>query len=908
MFDKRIGNSFDEKLKEMKGSSTILESLSALNEEESLCENRPQFAIWVKKDGEWKIYGGSNSREIDRDAFLKLYDDVKVVNNGEDPESIEENLKESVIPELVSEFASQYGLTKEEAKKKLSHLTKEEQQKKLDLLKGVRKNNAKTEIETESLKEDTSSAFKKVNIKLPGNWVIAKYKNKYALLSTEEFEKASKDPDKWFNEWFIDLFPTIKSLVFAFKKEPYYKHIFKDFNIEESLKEDYEEEKVVVHELPPDNGYDDDYWNWLLDDSYLWGKSGDSKKDNGLVILSDRGNIYANYTQFSNDEITSDEYDSIQQALTELTGKEYKEFSKNGYSQGDVFICYYPVGEFSEEYLDVLGCSALGMVDIYEVQDTEKYPDTEIGDTIFIPHIKNYLLHPEIGIADKLGVKPEQVVIKKPRQTYVYESLKEKYWPNEVEHLNKEQFIETLVKDYGFPQEVAEKISNQLDDKQIYVGTEDHQGGRFGVGREETELDWAITALEWGDSDEMYADEDEDFFLEVFKSGELIDWIQEIWDITIVPKEEVSEEDWGYINSIHKSYYGESCKTKKAKKSLKESYNEEYWVVAGYDKDNDYYENFEQFFDKKEALTYAEEIEEDIKHDRIKGKIDNEPFDWLVIDHYDKDDNLLDYESFYDGKVQDKYDYKGTLQSPKSISRDEIEEITDESLKENLNNFFSREESEDYECDSEEELEDYVVSWEPWNPTIKYWYDEDKGVGHITWEASSYTEVTPEKEESLDKDITVRELLDMWWNSVRVSGDDIEDEILLYKDSKDGSYELDEEHNPYGEKILDMVVHTNDEWSEDADGYPIIYAELADNADMKSQKSEEENIEESVENKKYYVYMDSPYASAELIGSADSKEEAETIKAKKDAEWKPGYLWNTYISDKEIKETNLGWD
>lgn len=168
------------------------------------------------------------------------------------------------------------------------------------------------------------------------------------------------------------------------------------------------------------------------------------------------------------------------------------------------------------------------------------------------------------------------------------------------------------------------------------------------------------------------------------------------------------------------------------------------------------------------------------------------------------------------------------LYTPMKYHIEYWKENTNESLKEDLNNFFSREESEDYECDSEEELEDYVASWDSWNPTVKYWYDEDKGVGHITWEASSYTEVTPEKEESLDKDITVKELLDMWWNSVRVSGDDIEDEILLYKDSKDGSYELDEEHNPYGEKILDMVVHTNDEWSEDADGYPIIYAELVD--------------------------------------------------------------------------------
>lgn len=144
-------------------------------------------------------------------------------------------------------------------------------------------------------------------------------------------------------------------------------------------------------------------------------------------------------------------------------------------------------------------------------------------------------------------------------EEHCFEIIDEKYWPNEVKNLNKEQFIETLVKDYDFPQETAEKLASQLDDKQIYVGIEDHQGGNFGVGRQENELDWVITALEWSyDDDEIFAEYTDEDFLNVFKHGELIDWIQEMWDITIVPKEEVSEEDWEYINDLNRSWYGES--------------------------------------------------------------------------------------------------------------------------------------------------------------------------------------------------------------------------------------------------------------------------------------------------------------------------------------------------------------
>ena len=142
--------------------------------------------------------------------------------------------------------------------------------------------------------------------------------------------------------------------------------------------------------------------------------------------------------------------------------------------------------------------------------------------------------------------------------------------------------------------------------------------------------------------------------------------------------------------------------------------------------------------------------------------------------------------------------------------------------------FFSEIMTEEYECESEEELEDYVTSWEPWNPTIEYWYDDEEGIGHIQWESSSYTEITDEKEDSINSDIAVKELLDAWWNSVRINGGKIKGTAILYKDCIDGDYELDEDNNPYGENILNMVVHTSKEWSDDGDGYPIIYARIID--------------------------------------------------------------------------------
>lgn len=103
-------------------------------------------------------------------------------------------------------------------------------------------------------------------------------------------------------------------------------------------------------------------------------------------------------------------------------------------------------------------------------------------------------------------------------------------------------------------------------------------------------------------------------------------------------------------------------------------------------------------------------------------------------------------------------------------------------------------------------------------------------------ETDSYTEMSSEKWNSLDSDVKVKDLLDMWWNSVRIKGKGIKGTALLYKACHDGSYELDEDHNSHGEDILNMTVHTHYEYDEDADGYPIIYAKLLSKEEVKDEE------------------------------------------------------------------------
>jgi hypothetical protein len=90
-----------------------------------------------------------------------------------------------------------------------------------------------------------------------------------------------------------------------------------------------------------------------------------------------------------------------------------------------------------------------------------------------------------------------------------------------------------------------------------------------------------------------------------------------------------------------------------------------------------------------------------------------------------------------------------------------------------------------------------------------------------------YSYVGKDKLSTLDQVILLKDLLDVMWNSVRLTGKGIEGEAVLYKTS-DGEYKLDTQKHSFGQEILKMKVKTEDEHTEDADGYPIIKATLTD--------------------------------------------------------------------------------
>ena len=100
-----------------------------------------------------------------------------------------------------------------------------------------------------------------------------------------------------------------------------------------------------------------------------------------------------------------------------------------------------------------------------------------------------------------------------------------------------EMFVERLVEDYGLTQEQAIEIANGLDNTKLYECTEDRQGGEFGIGRIQTELEWGLTALEWsvggGLEEEGNQEETLANFKAIFKHNYLIPFIDDLWEVTI---------------------------------------------------------------------------------------------------------------------------------------------------------------------------------------------------------------------------------------------------------------------------------------------------------------------------------------------------------------------------------------
>lgn len=63
--------------------------------------------------------------------------------------------------------------------------------------------------------------------------------------------------------------------------------------------------------------------------------------------------------------------------------------------------------------------------------------------------------------------------------------------------------------------------------------------------------------------------------------------------------------------------------------------------------------------------------------------------------------------------------------------------------------------------------------------------------------------------------------------------------------------------------------------------------------------------EKEMEEKTFYVYLEG-ICGREYMGYGDFRHCME-IKKKKLADWKPGYLWDVVISDRQLKEYNC-WD
>ena len=91
---------------------------------------------------------------------------------------------------------------------------------------------------------------------------------------------------------------------------------------------------------------------------------------------------------------------------------------------------------------------------------------------------------------------------------------------------------------YGLIEEQAKEIANGLDNTKLYVCVKDRQGSDFGVGRIKTELQWALTALEWSVGDESSWEDEEleemfDWIKSVYAHDYIIPYISKTWEIII---------------------------------------------------------------------------------------------------------------------------------------------------------------------------------------------------------------------------------------------------------------------------------------------------------------------------------------------------------------------------------------
>lgn len=108
-----------------------------------------------------------------------------------------------------------------------------------------------------------------------------------------------------------------------------------------------------------------------------------------------------------------------------------------------------------------------------------------------------------------------------------------------------------------------------------------------------------------------------------------------------------------------------------------------------------------------------------------------------------------------------------------------------------------------------------------------FWWKDDR--------SNCYREITEAKYDSLGQTMKLKDLLDLWWNSVRVRVYEVNNpklytEIMAYK-TESGKYHFDGMiiDESTDADILNMIVKVDDEYTEDGDWFPIVYATAKNN-------------------------------------------------------------------------------
>ena len=126
------------------------------------------------------------------------------------------------------------------------------------------------------------------------------------------------------------------------------------------IKEDLEDQKEVHVFEQEDPSWSD--ISWYFEDDGLNGKDGGY----GLFIIGNNDYKPFLYTGKYGEESIRDAYEESDDdkefiaKLKEITGKDYARYSLTGYSQSDWQNAYYPVGEFSKEWLDEISDAYFG--------------------------------------------------------------------------------------------------------------------------------------------------------------------------------------------------------------------------------------------------------------------------------------------------------------------------------------------------------------------------------------------------------------------------------------------------------------------------------------------------------------------------------------------------------------------